>query len=380
MTTEQTPAPPDPTPPPGNPTSKPPTPPKRFKRPGPTALPNTPTPKLAAATSSGHDFGPTFEHLLRDACNGKLSEISWFRTDWQRGGAATGYATIHHDNTTPPRDVVVKFPLGPAEYKILTDLDLHKASTPRIAHHGVELGSFDLAWIVMERLPGEPLKSIYPEPNKKLFTRVADAAARFYRATTDAWTPGIKPEPWDWHKLVEQSRESCKTNPIPNAQHWNKVLHDVAKHLTTLVGKWETRACTDWCHGDLHLNNIMERPPQSPWFDPALSADPDNPEPQCILIDFGEVHPGHWVEDATYLERVYWANPDISKKVKFVPLFAKARKKLGLPCEDDYATLAQIRRVLMASCAPAWIHRENHPAYLDAALNTIEKTLPLLTK
>jgi hypothetical protein len=34
----------------------------------------------------------------------------------------------------------------------------------------------------------------------------------------------------------------------------------------------------------------------------------------------------------------------------------------------------------MAACAPAWLHRENHPSYLNAALAVIEKTLPLLTK
>jgi hypothetical protein len=369
-----------------------------------------------------HDFGPAFEQQLIDACAGRLREIHWFRTVWQRGGAATGYAQVQTDDDRT-LDAVIKFPVGPREYRLLVDLCETDAPTPRLAFHGTELGSYDFAWVVMEHLPGEPLKSTRPKPNKKLFTAVADAAARFYLHTAERWALDRRPPAWDFRDLVEKSREACKHNPIPDVQRWSNVLHDVAKHLDRLLTTWNARSMNTWCHGDLHLANIMERPKCSPWreannggmtrpdasttpgADDATSRgapDPSNvpsdvadavaagvsdattpaadDAPDCVLLDFGEVHPGHWVEDAVYLERIYWANPDVAKKVKFVNLFAKARKALGLDCSDDYATLAQVRRVLMASCVPAWLHRENHPAYLNAALEMIERTLPALIK
>lgn len=95
-----------------------------------------------------------------------------------------------------------------------------------------------------------------------------------------------------------------------------------------------------------------------------------------MLLDLAEVHPGHWVEDAVYLERLYWMRPDALKGVKPVSLIARARKKHNLDTSDDYQRLADIRRVLMASCAPAFLQSEGHPRYLEAALGVLEKTLP----
>lgn len=333
-----------------------------------------------------HDLGPNFEPYLVEACAGALREIRWFRTGWQRGGAATGYAKVDNGDGVV-LDAVVKFPVGPREYALLVNLAKTDAPTPRVAFHGRELGPFDLAWVVMEHVPGEPLKRTYENPDKKLFTAVADAACRFYAATETHLGAGGTPPKWDFHDLVTKSRESCKHNPLPDAQRWSQALHEVAKHLDELLVTWNTRRSNTWCHGDLHLANIMERPLGSPWLSETDGSDSDEAEGKrvpppldCVLLDFGEVHPGHWIEDAVYLERIYWANPEVSKKVKFVPLFARARKAAGLDCSDDYATLAQVRRVLMASCAPAWLHRENHPLYLNAALEMIEKTLPAIVK
>lgn len=332
--------------------------------------------------ADAHDLGPNFEPYLLEACDGRLAEIRWFRTGWQRGGAATGYAkAVRSDGVT--LDAVVKFPIGPREYKLLVELSETDAPTPRVAFHGRELGPFDLAWVVMENLPGEPLKRTYEHPDKKLFTAVAEAACRFYAASADRLGSETPPKPWDFAALITKSRESCKHNPIPEVQRWAHALHDVAKYLDAMLSIWKARTLNTWCHGDLHLANIMERPSGSPWAEPhhgesggGAASGGRSDGTGFVLLDFGEVHQGHWVEDAVYLERIYWANPEVSKKVKFVPLFARARKAAGLDCSDDYAKLAQIRRVLMASCAPAWLHRENHPLYLNAALEVIEKTLP----
>ncbi|XHC26904.1 hypothetical protein ABWH91_06185 [Phycisphaerales bacterium ac7] len=66
------------------------------------------------------------------------------------------------------------------------------------------------------------------------------------------------------------------------------------------------------------------------------------------------------------------------KKVKPVSLIARARKDAGLPT-DDYTQLACIRRILLASCVPAFLDREGHPTYLAAALDTLEHQLELLS-
>ena len=70
------------------------------------------------------------------------------------------------------------------------------------------------------------------------------------------------------------------------------------------------------------------------------------------------------------------ARHDALKGVKPVSLIARARKKHNLDTSDDYQRLADIRRVLMASCAPAFLQSEGHPRYLEAALGVLEKTLP----
>ena len=48
--------------------------------------------------------------MLAEACEGRLSTITWFRTDWQRGGAATGTA-VFEGNGGAPAPVVVKLPV-----------------------------------------------------------------------------------------------------------------------------------------------------------------------------------------------------------------------------------------------------------------------------
>ncbi|MCX5659956.1 MAG: hypothetical protein NTW19_09575 [Planctomycetota bacterium] len=54
-------------------------------------------------------LGALLEPALRQTCGGRLSEVNWFRTDWQRGGALTGYAT-YRDDDGQPQPVVVKLP------------------------------------------------------------------------------------------------------------------------------------------------------------------------------------------------------------------------------------------------------------------------------
>jgi hypothetical protein len=93
-------------------------------------------------------------------------------------------------------------------------------------------------------------------------------------------------------------------------------------------------------------------------------------------VDLALVHPGHWLEDALYLERQYWGHTELLHGIKPVSLIAKYRRERGLPTDENYADLAVVRRVLMAACAPALVDREGNPKYLHAALEVIERFLP----
>lgn len=310
-----------------------------------------------------HDLGPQLAPALIETCRSggaALEGLRWFRTDWQRGGAATAYAT-YHAGDGDDREVVVKLPIGPMEYRFTVGLAQTDAPTPRVVHHGVELGGWDFAWVVMERVPGDPLAA---HMHKEVFAELADAAARFYRCAGERWAIDAVPVREDWEHLLERARENARVNPIPGAQGWANAIKNTQKIVGKIAEEWNNRRINTWCHGDLHAGNLMRRDENSAWG-PA----------ECVLLDLAEVHPGHWVDDAVYLERLYWMRPEALKGVKPVSLIAKARKKHGLPTDDNYQRLADIRRVLMAACAPAFLQSEGHPKYLEAALGVLESTL-----
>lgn len=317
----------------------------------------------------GMSLGPALLPQLNQACEERLTEVRWFRTDWQRGGAATAYAALAPTAHEPSREVVVKFPIGPREYRVLVGMAATDAPTPRVAYHGTELGSFDMAWVVMERLEGDPLKA---DPSKKSFQLCADALALFYKHAASCWPLKEHETSTDWPELIAKARESAKVNNIPDAQRWSNTIHQVQRVLDRLLIKWHTRPVNAWCHGDLHLANVMLRRPGSAWIAPNTA----NQE-HAVIFDFANVRCGHWIEDAVYLERQYWANPEVMKAVKPISMIAKARRNAGLD-GDNYTEVASIRRVLVASCVPAFLEHEGHPLYLAAALSQLEKQLELL--
>jgi len=97
-----------------------------------------------------------------------------------------------------------------------------------------------------------------------------------------------------------------------------------------------------------------------------------------ILIDLAEVRPGHWAEDAVYLERQLWARPDRLKMTRPVKAMAQARRKHGLHNEPLSHELADIRRVLMAATSPAFLKTEGHPRHLAGALDQLEAAMTRL--
>lgn len=333
---------------------------------GSAGLTVDPTPPPAR----GHDFGHSLEPALLHVTGERLHDISWFRTAWQRGGAATAYASWRTDDGDLP--VVIKIPVGPREYKILTHHGTIDSPTPRVAAHGMEIGPFEMAWVIMERIPGEPLRSL--APTRELFERTLRTTATFYRHTMERWPIESHSEPWDWTALLAKARDAVMDNPIEYQREWTKALSRVHKHEAKLLGEWLARPINTWCHGDLHFANLMQRPEDSPW----CAAD-ENAVPGAVLMDFGEVRSGHWVEDAVYLERVNWANPDAPEDVHPVEMLAAARREVGLPTDEGSdLRLADLRRVLMAASVPAFLRYESSSAHLKATLVRLDQTLSRL--
>lgn len=316
----------------------------------------------------------TLSPVLREVCGGRLSEITWFRSAWQAGGASTGIAafTLNSGRTV---EALVKLPVGPGEHSWTVSvgacpehIEHHDGPTPRVLAAGTELAGYDLAWMVLEKLPGSPLSAAL---SAAAIDDLLRAAAEWYHRAAAArpLTPADEPKREDWAELLARCRRDVKDHGVADSQRWNEAIHKVQKMLPRLLGAWDGRAVNCWCHGDLHPGNAMRR----------SAPGGDNPG-RAVLIDLALVHPGHWVEDALYLERLFWGKPELLGGIKPVSVLARHRREVGLATDDDYAGLANIRRVLMAATVPAFLEHEGHPRYVHAALETLERLLPMLGK
>jgi len=297
---------------------------------------------------------PVLEHV----CDRRLKAITWFKADWQRGGAATGTAT--YCDSTGEHPVVVKLPVVPRELiwtRRLQDAEDDDPVVPRLFDSGDELGGYDLAWLVLERFEHGPLGLRWHEDH---LPRIAAAAARFHeRAGRIEVDQPPRVEQWD--EMISESLASVKLNAVQEPRRWTVALKELAGRIDDLVAEWNARDVKQWLHGDLHLANAMSRNAMNSG---AVS-----------LIDLAEIHAGHWVEDAVYLERQLWARPERMARQKPVKLIAAARRRLGLPVEEDYARLAMIRRVLLAATAPRFIKSEGNPKHLGACRDWLERGL-----
>lgn len=356
-----------------------------------------PDPPASLTTQGADVLAAALEPALRSACCEQLGggacdlgHVRWFHAAWSAGGAATGYATLSRRGE-PDAQVMVKLPVGPAEYRWTTAmarrLDDPSAAiaperlpTPRVYAHGAELGGYDLAWFVVERLPGDTLKQ---HLTAQCVTDLLAAANRWHAASCEISPPASPPPDPDWDHQLARARDACKATHFENAQHWNEVIKKVQRALPRLADRWRSRPINAWCHGDLHPGNAMRRAclkapggQAETHLGTQAARTADTPPGPCVLIDLGMVHAGHWVEDAVYLERLYWAQPELLGGVKPVSTLARLRRESGLGAADDYTELANVRRILMGAAAPAFLHREGHPKYLRAALEHVERLLP----
>jgi hypothetical protein len=292
------------------------------------------------------------------ACDGRLGPVQWFRADWQRGGAATGTTTLSlPDGGSAP--VLLKLPVVQRELlwtRRLQDQDDPDPVVPRLYASGETVGEYDLAWILIERLGHGPLGLHWSDEH---VPRVAAAAARFAKAAQrfplDQSTPT---EPWATE--LEEAQRRVKVNRVANGKRWRTAIRALLKRTDRIVEQWRARP-VEWLHGDMHLANAMMREPGD-----------DAP---VVLIDLAEVHVGHWVEEAVYLERQLWARPERLERHHPVRSLAQARKALELPVDPDYPRLASMRRALLAGTAPMYLKTEGHPKYLEACLARLEHSL-----
>lgn len=349
---------------------------------------------VATGTTIPDGLGDQFGPLLREVCDQRLSSISWFRADWQRGGAKTGHAhwqlapgerrhPLVDVGITPSSGagnevreadlkVVVKIPIRPTEYlwnaRMQPDEEDPHGITARIFASGTTLGGYDFAWIVMEQFAAGPLFGL---KRKDALELTADAVARFYRRA-GRFEVDSRKRVEDWPALLERAREACRNESLPHSQSWHEAVKSVQKRCTSAIREWQARPITGWIHGDLHPANVMSR------------SEDDSKDP-AMLIDLAEVRPGHWIEDAVYLERIYWARPSIIEGQDPVKLIRKARKRYGLigkaagrgasANEGDVQRLAQIRRMLLAATAPAYLRSEGNPAYLEVCLDILLQSI-----
>jgi len=302
------------------------------------------------------NLASTLAPVLREACENRLSDIVWFRTDWQRGGAATGRATYRDENGVE-QPVIVKLPVVQREYRWTRALQNGKADdpvVPRIFASGIGLDDYDLAWIVMEQLAHGPLGLHWHDEH---VPRMAEAIARFHLAT-QSFEIDHCPRDENWSKLVDEAMESVRVNHIADGKRWQTALKQLQGILTTIVPEWDGRPINQWLHGDAHPANMMSRVSEQ--------------HGPVAMIDLAEVHAGHWVEDAVYFERLLWTRPELMKPHKPVKAVAAARKRLGLPVEPEDSRLAMIRRALLAGTAPRFMKTEGNPHHLAACLNRLE--------
>ncbi|HCT44196.1 MAG: hypothetical protein CMJ35_11465 [Phycisphaerae bacterium] len=326
----------------------------------------------------GQSLASTLEPILHHACRGHLGPVSWFKADWQHGGAGTGYATWRLKTSTgKTREIpcVVKMPIGYTEYFWTKRLGLIRPDewdspdsmslpTPRVLAAGFELGGYDLAWIVMERFSNPPIAM---ERTDSALWAMFETAAEFHAAAIleRAIEPERSPRAPNWARLIEDGREAVCNNAIPDAQQWDEWLAKTQRYLDDLTAMWQRRPIDTWCHHDLHPHNAMRR-----------QIDDPNLHGHCTLIDLALIAPGCWIEDALYMERLFWGREDQLCGIDPLGTLTSTRRAIGLPANDDEIALADVRRVLMAASAPAFLRTEGDPVYLKAARTTLERLLP----
>jgi hypothetical protein len=304
-------------------------------------------------------FGASLEPALHKACSGNLSQVNWFRTEWQRSGALTGNST-YRDESGSARPVVVKLPVLPNELLWLDRLQPFDGLVPRLYAGGRELGGHDIAWVVMERIAHGPIGAAWGGAKFDLFV---EAAGRFYEASS-SFPVDRKPPVVDWQSIIRGSRDGATRGQLAHAQRWKQALKQADRRLQQWTTDWQQRPQNHWCHGDLHLANALSRH--------------EAPQGPVVLIDFAAVHAGHWVEDAIYFEHLYWARGSALEGRKLCNLIARRRRHHGLEVDEHWPRFAALARALLAARVPGDLPLYGRDrGHQKAALEKLEDALAL---
>lgn len=336
----------------------------------------------SANARSDESLGSALGPVLIAQTQGRLSSLSWFRSTWQHGGASTGLGLWTENGRTI--EVFVKLPVTPLELRWTSRLgrtaisawdgeEAARLATPRVIASGMEVGGHDLAYLITERLYGPALRERWTRSALEGLINTAVDTQGAMALAADSTDRAARPVNVAWEAEVAKARDVVRHSMgkdadgvVPEAPRWNEALKRAHKSISRWASVWEARPITGWCHGDVHPGNAMHRSPHVG----------DQGDGRWVLIDLALIHPGHWVEDAVYLERQFWTHPEQLFGVHVVSAMAKHRRDLGLDTSGDYGMLANIRRALMAATAPAHLSRLVSPKYLHAALETLERLLP----
>ena len=213
------------------------------------------------ASPNGHtdysSLAAALEPALVQACDGDLSDIEWFRSTWQSGGAATARAKFSLTNGRSA-DVIVKLPVGPAEYRWTTGMEgldapegphceLEHGCTPRVFAAGLELGGYDLAWLVVERLAGHPLSHGFDAQSaEEMLVAAVDWYAR--AGNLRPITPADKPPKKDWAALLARAASVLEDDDvIADQDRWRAVVSQTRprERQALLVGTREWRSAPE---------------------------------------------------------------------------------------------------------------------------------------
>jgi hypothetical protein len=300
-------------------------------------------------------FARSLESDLRAACSDALGNISWVRMDWQHGGALTGVSEFT-DPAGTVHQVFVKFPVPGRELRWTRHLqNCGEAGVVPVLHaSGSSLGNHDIAWLVLERLPGLPLGAQWEEGNLR---KTADAAAQLQACASGVSIDRPKRRD-DWELLLERTQKSLAVNQLPDHRAWVAEVKSAARMWDSIIELWRSREPIQWIHGDLHLANAMQRTDGS-----------------ICLVDLAEVRPGHWLEDALYLERLSWAHPDRVRTENPVEAMMACRKRMGLKNGPMVQELAAARRILLSATTPAFLAHEGSRPHLEGCLNELSTSL-----
>lgn len=297
----------------------------------------------------------SLEPELREACADQLDDLRWVQMDWQHGGALIGFAEyIAESDQRQP--AFVKFPVPGRELRWSRALQScgKPPVVPQLFMSGESLGSHDIAWLVMERLPGAPIGAKW-HPGSLAETARAGAAMHACAYEIPIDRPKRRD---DWEQLLERTKLVLEDKKLPCHEQWADGIKRADENWRDIVALWRSREPIHWVHGDLHMGNAMRRDDGS-----------------VCLLDLAEVRPGHWIEDALYLERLSWAHTDRIQTDDPLGAMKAERARLGLENGERVRELALARRLLLAATTPAFLLHEGARKHLDACLEILHSGL-----